>query len=484
MAQCLFYAVAVADNQGETNKFFMSSVATFSAEGWRPPAPALRSNLAIGLRILFLRSPDLLQTLPRDCYTKDVVTVPVGLRPVFIVNHPETVRRILTEDRANYPKSDLMVSALSPLLGDGVLIASGELWEHDRQMLEPAFMHMRLAQMFSTMCAAVHDFVERLQRLDTDAIIDLESELTHVTADIMLRTIFSKPIGASQADAVFEAFSSFQKNSPQFQLQHVLASDPRKPTLPSQDLLRDASTVRALLSDLLDERLRMTAQGKVFVDFAQAVIDARDAMGGSFSREKIIDQLAVFFLAGHETTASSLSWTFFMLSQQPQILGKVRNEIREVLADRPFEFDDFKSLSFIRDVFRESLRLYPPAAFLTRRAVREDRFGGLKVPADSFIVISPWLIHRHQVYWPQADRFIPARFTDQGGASTPGTYLPFGLGPRACTGATIAHLEASLILCEVLRRFSFVPLNAAKVFPVSRVSVRPSDGIRCRVEKK
>ena len=461
----------------------LAPLASLGAEGWRPPAPALRSNLAIGLRILFQHSPDLLQTLPRDCYTKDIITVPVGKRPVFIVNHPETIRRILTEDRANYPKSDLMVSALSPLLGDGVLISSGELWEHDRQMLEPAFMHMRLAHMFPDMREAVHDFVDRLQLLEQGAVVDLESELTHVTADIMLRTIFSKPIGAARADAVFEAFSSFQKNSPQFQLQHVLASDPRKPALPSAELMRDASILRDLLAAMLDERLTLNSQGKVFFDFAQAVIDARDAEGLPFSREKIIDQLAVFFLAGHETTASSLCWTFFMLSQQPQILLKLRDEIRDVLDNRSFEFDDFKSLSFIRDVFRESLRLYPPAAFLTRRALHEDQFERLKVPADSFIVISPWLIHRHQTYWPQADRFIPERFDVNSSAPVPGTYLPFGLGPRACTGATIAQLEASLILCEVLRRFSFIPLNASSVFPVSRVSVRPSDGIRCRVEK-
>jgi cytochrome P450 len=461
----------------------MTSVKTLPADGWRPPAPALRSNFAIGLRILFQRSPDLLQTLPRDCYTKDIVTVPVGRRPVFIVNHPETVRRILTEARENYPKSDLMVSALSPLLGEGVLISSGEIWEHDRQMLEPAFMHMRLAQMFPDMRAAVDDFVERLQSLPADAVVDLESELTHVTADIMIRTIFSTPIGAVRAGAVFEAFSSFQKNSPQFQLQHVLASDPRSPTVPSAALLRDAATLRALLADLLDDRLVLNSQGKVFVDFAQAVVDARDSEGVPFSREKIIDQLAVFFLAGHETTASGLCWTFFMLSQQPQTLGQMRDEIRQVLADRPFGFDDFKSLNFVRDVFRESLRLYPPAAFLTRRALQEDYFGRLRVPADSFVVISPWLIHRHRSYWDHADCFMPSRFDANGGAPVPGTYLPFGLGPRACTGAIIAQLEASLILCEVFRQFSFIPLDPGSVFPVSRVSVRPSNGIRCRIKK-
>lgn len=460
-------------------KFIMSSASTHPTDAWRPPAPALRSNLAIGLRLFFQRSPDLLQTLPRDCYTKDIVTVPVGRRPVFIVNHTETVRRILTEDRAHYPKSDLMVSALSPLLGEGVLISSGEIWEHDRQMLEPAFMHMRLAQMFPHMQEAVNDFIERLHQLPSDAVIDLESELTHVTADIMMRTIFSTPIGAARAGAVFETFAAFQRNSPQFQLQHVLASDPHAPSVPDAALLRDAAALRSLLADLLDERLALNSQGKAFVDFAQAVMDARDHQGLPFSREKIIDQLAVFFLAGHETTASSLCWTFFMLSQQPAIIQSMRDEIHQVLHERAFDFEDFKSLNLVRDVFRESLRLYPPAAFLTRRALREDRFGRLRVPADSFIVISPWLIHRHQAYWSQADRFLPSRFAQ--GSPAPGTYLPFGLGPRACTGATIAQLEASMILCEVMRRFYFVPTDPARVFPVSRVSVRPSNGLQCRV---
>ncbi len=452
-------------------------------QGWRPPAPALRSTLFTGLRILFQRSPDLLQILPRDCYTKEFIKVPLGRRSVFIVNHPETLRRILGDDRANYPKSDLVVSALTPLLGDGILISEGKLWEHDRQMLEPAFVHMRLAHMFSDMRQAIHDFVERLRLLETNAVVDLELELTHVTADIMLRTIFSKPMGAARADAVFEAFSSFQKNSPQFELRHILDSDPSKPDLADMELMRDAAILRNLLADMLDERLKLNSQGKVFFDFAQEVIDTRDSEGLSFSREKVIDQLAVFFLAGHETTASSLSWTFFMLSQQPQILGQLRYEIRKVLSNRSFEFDDFKSLNFVRDVFRESLRLYPPAAFLTRRALYEDKFGGIKVPADSLIVVSPWLIHRHQAYWPNADRFIPSRFSLNGGSTVPGTYLPFGLGPRSCTGAAIAQLEASVILCEVLRRFSFFPLNASNVFPVTRVSVRPSNGIRCRIKK-
>ena len=437
----------------------------------------MRSNLSIGLRILFGRAPDLLRTLPRDCYTKDIVSVPVGRRPVFIVNHPETIRRIFAQDREWYPKSDLMVSTLMPLLGEGVLISEGERWEHDRKMLEPAFMQMRLEALFPKMRDAVDDWIHRLRSLPAGAVIELESELSRVTADVMFRVLFSQPIGDEEASKVFSAFGSFQRNSPQFDLRVVLGSDAARPQPQSPALLEDALQIRGLIEKLLDQRLARLAQGERFIDFAQAVIDARDADGHAFDRSRVIDQLAVFFLAGHETTASALAWTFFLLSQQSQWLRRLREEISHTLGEQPFTFADFKRLDVTRKIFRESLRLYPPVAFLTRRALREDRFGKLKVPKDSFIVVSPWLVQRHHAYWMHADRFDPSRFDDAAPAPAPGTYLPFGLGPRACTGAMVAQLEASLILCEACRRFDFIPLAPERVHPVTLVSVRIEGGL-------
>lgn len=444
----------------------------------------MRSNLAIGLRILFGRAPELLHTLPRDCYTKDIVSVPIGRRPVFIVNHPETIRRIFTEDRDRYPKSDLMVSTLTPLLGDGVLVSEGERWEHDRKMLEPAFMQMRLEALFPKMREAVDEWMQRLHAVSTGEIIELESELSRVTADVMFRVLFSQAIDGDDASRVFTAFGSFQRHSPQFDLRVVLRSDPSHPEAPSAHLLAEATQIRGLLEKLLDQRLARLAQGEKFIDFAQAVIDARDATGQEFSRLQIIDQLAIFFLAGHETTASALGWTFFLLSQQPAWLQRLREESDRVLGERAFDFADFKRLSVTRKVFRESLRLYPPVAFLTRRALKEDSFGKLRVPKDSFIVVSPWLVHRHQVYWSNPDRFDPSRFNEALSPPGAGTYLPFGLGPRACTGAMIAQLEASLILCETLRRFDFIPVAPDNVQPVTHVSVRMEGGLPVAVHAR
>ncbi len=462
----------------------MSSPAPAANTLWRPPAPLLRSNLSIGLRLMIGRSPDLLFTLPKDCYTKDVVSVPVGRRPVFIVNHPETLRRLFSDDRESYPKSDLMISTLAPLLGDGVLLSGGSRWEHDRKMLEPAFMQMRLEALFPKMLSAVQDWIKRLDALADGDIVSLESELSRVTADVMFRILFSQAIEGEAATTIYHAFTRFQHHSPQFNLRVVLASDPARPEPLSPVLQEEARKIRGTIEQLLVQREVQLAEGKVFFDFTQALIDARDAAGNAFSRTELIDQLAVFFLAGHETTASALAWCFFILSQQPHYLSQVRSEIDQQLADKPFDYSDFKQMPMSRAVFRESMRLYPPVAFLTRRALREDHFGKLRIPKDSFIVASPWLVHRHHAFWSQPDRFDPTRFAEQETTLRTGSYMPFGMGPRACTGAMIAQLEAALILSEVLRRFSVKPMNPERVFPVSRVSVRSDCGMPVRFSRR
>ena len=450
---------------------------------WRPPAPKPPSSLGVGLKLLTGRAPDLLQLLPRACYRKDIVSVPIGKRRVFIVNDPDTVRRILIDDRAAYPKSDLMVSTLEPLVGNGVLISSGAQWEHDRKMLEPAFMQMRLEKLFPKMMEAVADWMARLEKLPVGAAIELEEELSRVTADVMLRVLFSCPISGDDATRIFHRFISFQRNCPQFNPQVILASTPGQLEPLPPALLDDARIIRSILEKLLDQRLADLAAGKPFVDFAQAVIDAQDAEGKPFTRQQMIDQLAVFFLAGHETTASGLAWSFFILAQQPTWVSALRDETDEQLGDRPFQFADHRTLVTARAIFRESLRLYPPVAFLTRQALRDDRFGRLSVPEGSFIVISPWVIHRHQAYWRDPDRFDPSRFHDNQNPPRPGTYLPFGLGPRACTGAMMAQLEASLILVEAWRRFSFEALAPNDVFPITRISVRMRQRLMCRVHR-
>jgi len=424
---------------------------------------------------------DLLEVLTRDAYTEPVVRIPVGKRKVFLVSEPELIRRVFVDSRGIYPKSDLMRAALSPLVGEGVLVSDGETWEHDRHMLEPAFAHMRLEQVFPMMLDAVRDHAAYLHGLGHGVVIDLEEELSRVTADIMLRAIFSEPMSGPDAAEVFAAFMRYQRAAPQFDLDVILRSDPDDPEPTPPGVAEDADTVRRLIGRMVQKRHTALARGETFVDFAQAAIDARNPYGAPLSQERLIDQLTVLFLAGHETSASALTWTLFMLGRQVGPLAALRQEVSDVLGDRPMAFNDAKALLRTRAVFREALRLYPPAGFLTRVALVDDMLGYTAIPRGSLVVVSPWLVHRHSALWRDADRFDPTRFAEGAPAPKPGTYIPFGMGPRVCTGAAIAQLEAQLILAEYLRRFDFDPAHPERVMPVSRVTIRPRGGVLCRV---
>lgn len=448
---------------------------------WRPPAPVPPASLRVAWWIATRQKRDLLEVLTADVYRQPAVRIPVGKRKVFLINEPELIRRVFVDSRGIYPKSDLMRAALGPLVGEGVLVSDGETWEHDRQMLEPAFAHMRLEQVFPMMQDAVRDHAAHLRGLGHGVVIDLEEELSRVTADIMFRAIFSEPIAGPDAAEVFAAFMRFQRAAPQFDLDVILRSDPDNPEPTPPAVAEDADTVRRLIGRLVQKRHAALSRGEMFVDFAQAAIEARNPYGAPFSAERLVDQLTVLFLAGHETSASALTWTLFMLGRQPDALAALREETREVLGDHPMTFADAKSLTWTRAVFREALRLYPPAGFTTRVALVDDTLGYTQIPRGSLVVVSPWVVHRHAALWRDADRFDPTRFAEGAPAPKPGTYIPFGMGPRVCTGAAIAQLEAQLILVEHLRQFEFEPVHPERVMPVSRVTIRPKGGVLCRV---
>ncbi|MBU3694651.1 MAG: cytochrome P450 [Rhodocyclaceae bacterium] len=448
---------------------------------WRPPAPQPPGGLRVAWWIASRQRRDLLEVVTADSYRQPVTPIPVGRRKVFVVSDPDLIRYVFVDARTNYPKSDLMRAALGPLLGEGLLVSDGDTWVHDRQMLDPAFAQMRLEQVFPLMQQAVREHAEHLVALGDGIVVDLEEELSRVTADVIFRAIFSEPIAGADAAEVFAAFMRFQRGAPQFELDVVLRSDPAAPEPTPPAVLEDARAVRRLIGKLVDRRRAALARGETFVDFAQTAIDARDDQGQPFSQERLIDQLTVLFLAGHETSASALTWTLFMLNQQPEALARLRAEVLSVMGTRPMAFADAKSLQWTRAVFREALRLYPPAAFLTRVALADDQLGEVQVPRGSLIVVSPWVVHRHAALWSDADRFDPTRFTDGAPAPRPGSYIPFGMGPRVCTGASIAQLEAQLILAEHLRRFEFDPIHPERVKPVSRVTIRPRGGMLCRI---
>lgn len=448
---------------------------------YRPPAPKPKSLAGAFASALF-GARDVLSLLPASAYETFIGRAPSGKRPIFIVNHPHLVRRVLVENVANYPKSDLMVGALSPLVGDGMFISGGETWARQRAMIDPAFAHMRIKTAFAQMAEAVGAFESRLDAAAAEPRV-LDEEMTRLTADIVFRTIFSEPIEGEHANIVFHAFAEFQNNVPQIERDAVLETEPWQKIETPARVLEMCAVIRERLGMMIDRRLE---SGERRADIAGDVIAARDPdTGDAFTREELIDQIAVFFLAGHETSASALTWALFVLSQTPEALTRIREEVAAVAGDGPILFQHVRALGFTRNVFREVLRLYPPVSFITRIALEDDEIGGQAIPSGSLVVVSPWLIHRHRKFWRRPeifdpDRFLPGRQTKISTLA----YLPFGLGPRVCSGASFATTESVLIMASVARRYEIETLNPGRVAPVGKLTTRPKEPIRMRFARR
>ena len=453
-------------------------VAPPSAEGFRPPAPVRRSEAAVLARALFTRRRDLLALLPAEAYRVKMARVPIGKRRIWIVNDPAAIRAVLVDKVDNYPKSDLMVSALAPLVGDGIFISNGPVWRRQRTMIEPAFAHMRLTGAFPQMVGAVDTLIDELAA--ARGPVEIDAAMSRVTADVIFRTIFSEALASDDARGVFDAFQRYQDMVPQVSPKTVLSTPANAEFDVDPEVERACERIRSVLGHVVDRRL---AAGGTHDDLAGAIIAARDkADGTGFSRDELIDQVAVFFLAGHETSASVLAWALFILSRAPAAAERIRAEVAEVVGDGPIAYAHIAKLAFTRAVFKETMRLYPPVSFITRIAREADTLRDQEIRPNDLVVVSPWIVHRHDKFWEEPELFRPERFLPENErAIKPDTYLPFGLGPRVCPGGGFAQTEGVLILAALMRRFRFDTLAPDKVAPICRMTVRPEAAIKVRV---
>jgi cytochrome P450 len=436
---------------------------------YRPPAPVPKQMLS-------LFDGELLSMLPQSSYELDVISLRKGKRPITIVNDPAIIKSVLVENAAQFPKSDVMIAALEPLVGDGILISNGELWRRQRSMLEPAFAQMRVRAIFRHMTSALDVFLEKLRSQDCE--IALEAEISALALEIICRSIFSYGLSSEAARKVFVAFSAYQKLLPQAGPLMLFGY-----AKPDDTELRQASqTLRTLIGELVEARLTGSPSGEPSNDILQSILNARNAVDGKgFQTREIIDQVMVFFLAGHETSASALTWALFILSQMPGLEADLRAEVERVAPNRPLQYEDIGSLTLARTIFLEALRLYPPAAFLTRISLQKAVFGPHLVEAQSLVVISPWLVHRHRSLWNAPDYFLPERFSDnRENEIRSGSFIPFGLGPRVCPGRSLAMIEGPYLMAEIVRHFNLDLLNGPDIMPIGRLTIRPNISIRCQ----
>jgi cytochrome P450 len=449
---------------------------------YRPPAPAVTTPIAALIRAAFAGERDLLSLLPDMAYRELVTPLGMSRRNILLVNAPEAVADILVNGKGWYPKNDLMVGALEGLVGNSIFVSDGEAWKRQRRMIDPAFSHMRINQAFTAMSGAVDSYLLQADRLaQSQEAVSLDAAMSLLTADIICRTIFSRSLDSTAGRDVYHAFTAFERSVANVALGRLLLGKPFA-KVPQPPAVNEACRViRGHFNTMLDDWT--AAGGKESDDIAGAIIAARDPETGlGFSREELIDQIGVFFLAGHETTASVLTWTFFVLSQRPEIVERMRAEIADVAGEGPILIEHAKKMAFTRNVFREALRLYPPITFIPRVAAVDTEIAGRTVKRGTMVMIAPWTLHRHHAFWRNPDVFDPDRFApDREKDIRTGTYIPFGLGPRICVGAAFATVESSLILASLVRRYDFTALDPESVKPVSRLTTRPKQEIMIRI---
>lgn len=456
-----------------------------AARGWRPPAPTLRHPLVALARTVARPDRDLLSILPAEAYTKLVTTLGWSRRGILLVNDPQEVGRILADPDGRFPKNDLMVGALNPLVGDSIFVSNGALWRRQRAMVEPAFSHMRISRAFGAMAAAVDDFAPVVDgHAASGAPLVLDHAMSHLTADIITRTIFSTSLVSEAARAVFTAFAEWQGRVANVEVGRLLFGRPFDDVPQPASVVAACEAIRGHIGTLLDER--MAPGAAAHDDIVGAALAARDPeTGAPFTRRELVDEIGTFFLAGHETTASVLTWVFYLLAMVPDAGARARAEVDAVVGAGPVTFEHLRRLTWLRQVFRETMRLYPPLTFIPRVAAADVTVAGRRVRRGTMLMIAPWTMHRHRALWSDPEVFDPARFApDREQGHVAGAYIPFGSGPRVCVGASFAQTESLLIMARVLQRWTFEVLDAGAVAPASRLTTRPRRELRVRVVRR
>jgi cytochrome P450 len=445
------------------------------------PRPTPLPSLLALMRCVLRGDGDLLSLLPKAAYSVDIGPLGYSRRSTIVVNRPDLAREVLADPGGILPKSDLMVNALAPLIGDSIFVSSGATWRRQRSMIDPALTMMRISRAFPAIEAAVAAAEETLvERARDGAAFSLDLAMSHATADVICRTVFSTGLDTRMAHEVFDAFVAFERSVAQVEIRRLIFDRAWRPVRQKDSVLEACRLIRGHLGKLVDTHLGQ--DGARFDDIAAAIAAARDDVGKAFTREELIDQLGVLFLAGHETSASALTWAFYLLATRPAMVARLRAEVAAVAGDGPIGFEHTRQLVFVRNVFRETLRLYPPITFLPRVANEATRIGGRRVRKGALVIVAPWLLHRHRRYWREPDVFDPDRFLPgREGELTPGAYIPFGVGPRVCAGAAFAQVEAVLLIARLFRRFDFRVESPETVRPAARLTTRPARQVFCRV---
>jgi len=446
-----------------------------------PPYPPRPPAVYPPLKLLRTARQNLLAIWPEPTFSKEVFGHTLLRRQLFVCNSPDTVREVFVDDAANFErKSPQQRHALRPLIGDGLFISDGALWRERRRAVAPLTHVSRLPELAPAMTQAA---TERLAvwRARAGQEIDALAQMAEMTADVICRTIFGSELGHVAANTVVTAFSEYQALIGQMDLLSLLGLPDFLPRLQGHRIHRCAARIHDVVGGLMHEILHGTRRGEA--SLIRALAEDRPD-NAPLTIDAVRNEASVLFMAGHETTANTLAWAWYLLSQDPDTEARLHAEV-DALEGQPAGYADLPRLRFTRAVIEETLRLFPPVP-IQARETRETRvIAGRTISAGAIVMLVPWLLHRHKLWWDQPDAFVPDRFMP-GGTGIPSryAYVPFSIGPRICTGAAFGLTEAVLCLATLAQEFRLRLRPEWPVMPVCRLTLRPGEQLPMRLEAR
>jgi cytochrome P450 len=428
--------------------------------------PAFRGD-----RVAFLR--DAAARWPEACATR------IGIAEVVILSSPELVHEVLVTQEAAFSKSLGLTVFARPLLGDGLLTSHGERHRRQRRLMAPAFVHKRIA----AYAEVIAERAERAAaRLEHGALVDADAEMMRLTLEIVGKTLFDAEVG-SDAAVIGEALTA--------SMRHIMRSlgsiVPIPPAVPTPGNLRYRREVRRLdeiVYRLIRERRRSGGDRGDFLSMLLLAQDEDDRTG--MTDGEVRDEAMTIFLAGHETTANGLAWALYLLARNADVRDRLEREVDAALGGRAPTLDDLPRLPLALAIFKEAMRLYPPAYMVSRRALSDVRIGPHLVTKEQIVIVNILAMHRRADLLADPERFDPDRFTPDAEKRLPKhAYLPFGAGPRVCIGNHFALMEGQLALATLAQRVRFErPAGAGDVPPEPLITLRPRGGIAMRVVRR
>lgn len=400
----------------------------------------------------------------------DVLYLPTAGQEVYFLNHPDFAREVLVTQQHKFKKSRMLERA-RVLLGNGLLTSEGAEHRRHRRLVQPAFHRDRLVGYAETMIARACAARERWK---SGEVYDMSQEMMRLMLDIVSRTLFSTEV-ASQADeialALKDVFGLFDMILMPYS--EILEKLP----LPQMKRFHAAKARldRVIYGIIAEHR----SSGRDKGDLLSMLLLAQDEEGeGSLSDEQVRDEVLTLFLAGHETTANALTWGWYLLSQNPEAAARMHAELDQVLSGRTPSLEDLPQLPYTSAVFSETLRLYPPAWAIGRRALEDIELGGFLIPARCVVLLSPYVTHRDPRWFPEPDSFRPERWLTEDATRPKFAYFPFGGGARVCIGERFAGMEGILLLAAIAQKWTFALRPGHPVVPKAQITLRPKFGMK------